>query len=106
MPRIVVITTGGTIATSADPAGVLRPSLSGAELVEGLGTDVVDLLALDSSELTPLDWLLIGSAVSAAATDGADGIVVTHGTDTMEETAYFLSLVVKSDKPVVLVGSK
>jgi L-asparaginase len=73
MPRIVVITTGGTIATSADPAGVLRQSLSGAELVEGLGTEVVDLLAVDSSELTPLDWLLIGSAVSAAATDGADG---------------------------------
>lgn len=105
MPRIVVITTGGTIATSADPAGVLRPSLSGADLVEGLGTEVVDLLALDSSELTPLDWLLIGSAVSAAATDGADGIVVTHGTDTMEETALWLDLTYGGDAPVVLTGS-
>ena len=80
MPRLVVITTGGTIATSSDPDGVLRQTLSGADLVDGLDVEVVDLLALDSSELTPVEWLQIGSAVSAAANDGADGIVVSnHG---------------------------
>jgi L-asparaginase len=105
MPRLVVITTGGTIASSSDAEGVLRQTLSGAQLVNGLDVEVVDLLSLDSSELTPVEWLQIGSAVSAAAADGADGIVVTHGTDTMEETALWLDLTYGGDAPVVLTGS-
>src|SRR6185369_9291251 len=51
-------------------------------------------------------WLKLGARVDEVLKDdGVDGVVITHGTDTMEETGYFLSLVVKSDKPVVLVGS-
>jgi len=50
-------------------------------------------------------WLKLAARVNAVLKGDQDGVVITHGTDTMEETAYFLSLVVKSDKPVVLVGS-
>src|SRR5258705_8845677 len=51
-------------------------------------------------------WLKLAARVNdVLKSDDVDGVVITHGTDTMEETAYFLSLVVKSDKPVVLVGS-
>lgn len=115
-PRIVVIGTGGTIASSAGTASEAR-RYEVAFGVDELLAAVPDLAGLaeityqqplnvDSSQIDSDDLLHIGKAVEAALmAKDVDGVVITHGTDTMEETAFFLHLVQQSAKPVVMTGA-
>ena len=102
------MTTGGTIASIADDSGVLRPARTGADLLGDAyreDVEVVDVTAKDSSQLSVADWDTITAAITAAVERTADGVVVTHGTDTLEETALWLELTYDGAAPVVLTGA-
>jgi L-asparaginase len=110
---VLVITTGGSIAedlgggtvTHTSGKNLITAALGGRPRDEPI--EVVDLLAVPSTWITPADMHLIGGAVRDALRDpGITGVVVTHGTATMEETAYWVDLVIDGDKPVVFTGSQ
>lgn len=113
MKKIVVITTGGTIAMKKDPqSGGLIPAVSGADLMEAVPDlkniaeiEVVEFSNIPSGHVTPEMMLSLAKLTDKYAERDADGIVVTHGTDTMEETAFVLSLACKTEKPVVITGA-
>lgn len=112
MKRILLLTTGGTIASRLTDEG-LAPGLDGAALARCLGTlgdsydlAVRDILHLDSSNIQPEEWRLIARHVFEAR-DDFDGIVISHGTDTMAYTASVLSFMVRGiPVPVVLTGAQ
>lgn len=105
-----MIGTGGTIASRAEAGGSVVADSAGQVLGSlGLSTGVTteDVLHINSFHLTFADLLTIHHAVHAAcARPEVSGVVITHGTDTMEETAFFLSLLHDADKPVVLTGAQ
>ena len=116
-PKICIFATGGTIVSSGASATQMTGySIQGLTVTDLLGavpslSDVADVEAaqianIDSSSMTSAVWLRLARAVEeAAAREDVTGIVITHGTDTLEETAYFLNLVLKTRKPVVLTGA-
>lgn len=112
MKSVLLITTGGTIASVQGAEG-LRPGYSSAELlrfVEGLNAyyriDTQELLNLDSSNIQVDEWIAIARAIHAALPK-YDGVVVTHGTDTMAYTASMVSFMLQGlKKPVVFTGSQ
>lgn len=111
MPTVVILTTGGTIATSrSSVSGELEVSLPGSELaglVAGLGIQVriEELFRVPSTELSVEHAVSLCGAISRAVAEEVNGIVVTHGTATLEEVAFFASLVVSGPQPVVFTGA-
>lgn len=110
--RLTIASTGGTIASTGGSDGA-RPTKTGAELVERLPeigesvtVDVVEVASVSSFELAFEHLSALADAVSDAVAAGSDGVVVTHGTDTMEETAYFLDLTVAEELPVICTGAQ
>jgi L-asparaginase len=111
---IGLLFTGGTISMRLDPAtGAAVPALGAAEILAqvpqlGAVTDfeTEDFSRLPGPHVTPEQmWRLARRAAAWLERPDIDGLVITHGTDTIEETAYLLDLVLTSDKPVVLVGA-
>lgn len=111
-PSIILIATGGTIASKRGEDGASTPVLSGEDLLEfvpGLDADLrpVNLMAKDSACLTLSDMQRISDAVDSGLKDGeVDGVVVLHGTDAMEETALLVHLQHRIGKPVIFTGAQ
>ncbi|EOG4218509.1 type II asparaginase [Campylobacter jejuni] len=114
--RIAILGTGGTIAGFIDSTIATTGYTAGAIDIDVLIKavpqirDLADIsweqiANIDSSNMCDEIWLRLAKKIAKLFAEGIDGVVITHGTDTMEETAYFLNLTIKSDKPVVLVGA-
>jgi len=108
-PNVLIITTGGTIASKTN-----APLVEGNELVQAVpeltnyaNITVEEFVRIGSSKMTPSIWLALVKRINNVLKESPDlkCIIITHGTDTMEETAFFLNLTHLSNVPIVLVGS-
>ena len=119
VPKVLVIATGGTIAGVQDAPGSLGGYRAGTLTAEQIIASVPELTRfaqieteqfsnVPSTSITPAQWLALSKRVEQVLTERKDlaGVVVTHGTDRLEETAFFLYLTVRSDKPVIVVGAQ
>ena len=107
MTRIALIATGGTIACTTTADGSLVPTVSGATLAADIDAEVVEFRQLDSSSITLADLdELIAVVNSQTSREDIDGVIITHGTDSMEETALALEIFCSGAKPIVLTGAQ
>ncbi|HEY7443508.1 MAG TPA: asparaginase domain-containing protein, partial [Vicinamibacterales bacterium] len=116
LPQVVVLATGGTIAGAAatDVQAAYKSGQVGVDQLLAAVPQAKKIAALRGEQISNIGsqdmndevWLKLAGRVNAlAAAPDVSGIVITHGTDTIEETAYFLNLVVKSRKPVVMTAA-
>jgi L-asparaginase len=114
-PVVALIATGGTIAMKIDPVKKAPvPAISGEDLLATVpdvaryaNVEVNNLSNVPSDYMDPPRWIQLTRAVQETlARPEVAGVIVSHGTDTLEETAYWLDLTVNSDKPVVLIGAQ
>jgi len=112
-PTVRVLSTGGTIASTKDDDGGATPDRSGEALVDAVpavesyaDVAVEEVAHVPSFTLDFATLFDLRNAIESAAEDGVDGVVVTHGTDTMEESAYFVDLACEADVPVAFTGAQ
>jgi L-asparaginase len=112
LPRILLISTGGTITMTDSPGAGIVPTLSGADLVRAVpelarkaDLEVVSFSTKPGASLTLEDLIEIAALLDSKLGEGFAGAVVVQGTDTIEETAFALDLLVKSARPVVVTGA-
>ncbi|MBI4538869.1 MAG: asparaginase [Gemmatimonadetes bacterium] len=109
LPKVVIVTTGGTIA--GGPAGARYTGEDFLRAVPQIGkiaqVSVEEFTRVGSSKITPTHWLGLAKRINQIFRERPDvtGVLVTHGTDSLEETAYFLNLTVRDRRPVVVVGA-
>ena len=115
LPVVAVLSTGGTIASKQNPSkGGYEAALTGEDLVAAVPAirkvaqiRVEQISNISSSDITPEIWMRLARRVNdLRAMPNIAGVVVTHGTNTLEETAYFLDLTATGSKPVILVGAQ
>ncbi len=111
--RVVVFGLGGTIAMTSAPGGGVVPALSAEQLVaavpglaeSGISVEVEDFRRVPGASLTIDDLTALSAAIDARLAAGTDGVVITQGTDTIEETAYLLDLTHTRPEPIVVTGA-
>lgn len=108
-PKVLILTTGGTIASQTN-----APLVKGQELIQAVpelsqyaDIEVEEFIRVGSSKMTPEIWLALVKRIASLVEERTDldCILITHGTDTMEETAFFLQLTHRSTLPIVMVGA-
>lgn len=116
LPTVVVLATGGTIAGAGATGkatnytagrldiGTLVDSITGVTNIANIRG--IQVCNVGSDDITDKEWLTIANVINELAQDeNIDGFVITHGTDTLDESSYFFNLTVKTDKPVVMTGA-
>ena len=115
--KVVILATGGTIAGVGEEgktAGYKPGALSADEIISAIpeltsgniDIEAIQICNVNSDDISDSIWFSLANEINTLACDyNVAGLVIAHGTDTLEETAYFLNLTVKTDKPVVLTGS-
>lgn len=116
MSNVIILATGGTIAGSANSATATTGYKAGALGIDTLIDAVPEIknyanvsgeqiCNIDSKDMTDDIWIKLANRINELLAGDVDGIVITHGTDTLEETAYFLNLTIHSNKPIILTGA-
>ncbi len=111
MKKVLVLHTGGTISMTQEKDGAIslsshHPLQETMDLLpQNIEVVVEETFNLPSPHITPKEMLVLKNRVEKAQTEGFDGVVITHGTDTLEETAYFLDISFKKEIAVVLTGA-